>query len=34
MRYAGRCHCGNIEVSFEPAQAGTWTPAVLREGSR
>jgi hypothetical protein len=21
MRFAGRCHCGNIEVAFEPAQA-------------
>jgi predicted ester cyclase len=21
MRYTGRCHCGNIEVAFEPAQA-------------
>jgi hypothetical protein len=21
MRYAGRCHCGNIEVSFQPTQA-------------
>ena len=20
MRYAGRCHCGNIEVAFEPVQ--------------
>lgn len=20
MRYAGRCHCGNIEVAFEPRQ--------------
>jgi hypothetical protein len=23
MRYAGRCHCGNVEVSFEPAQAAS-----------
>jgi hypothetical protein len=23
MRYAGRCHCGNIEVAFEPTQAAS-----------
>jgi len=23
MRYAGRCHCGSIEVAFEPTQAAS-----------